>query len=152
MLFIYRRRQTNGKKLELLARKLKINENVYFLGYRNDVDRLIRIFDVAVLQTNSDVILEGISNSIIEAMAVELPVIATGGGGTEEIIKNNINGIIVKPKSPHETAIAIKEILKNRKKAKKMGVSAKLYVKKIFNIESYVREYEKIYKELLNKN
>ena len=139
------------KNLELLARQLNLTENVYFLGYRNDVDQLIRIFDVAVLQTNTDVIVEGLSNAIIEAMAVELPVIATEGGGTGEIIRNNINGIIVKPKSPHETAIAIKEILKNRKKAKKMGVNAKLYVKNFFNIENSVKEYEKIYKELSNK-
>jgi len=126
-----------------------LNENVYFLGYRNDVDEVIQIFNIAVLLTNSDIILEGISNAILEAMAVGIPVIASEGGGTNEIIKNNITGILVKPKRPEETAKAIIDLLGDKKKAKKISDSAKISVRQMFNLQKYVKNYEKIYRELI---
>ena len=135
--------------LEDIVTKMNLRKNVIFLGYRNDVDSLLNILDVAVLQTNTDVHLEGISNAVIEAMAVGIPVIASEGGGTDEIIKNRINGITVKPKSPIETADAIKTILNNEQKAKRLSENAKIFVKEKFNYKRYVEEYENIYKNLV---
>jgi len=137
------------EKLKSTVRRMGLNENVYFLGYRNDVDEVIQIFNIAVLLTNSDIILEGISNAILEAMAVGIPVIASEGGGTNEIIKNNITGILVKPKRPEETAKAIIDLLGDKKKAKKISDSAKISVRQMFNLQKYVKNYEKIYRELI---
>jgi glycosyltransferase involved in cell wall biosynthesis len=137
------------KTLSEKARQLGLKNNVIFLGYRNDVERLMQIIDIAVLLTNSDVILEGISNAIIEAMAMGIPVIASEGGGTNEIINNNVNGILVKPKKADETAKAIIGLLSDRKKAKGLSDNAKLFVHEKFNLQRYIRDYEKIYKELL---
>ena len=139
----------NRNLLEKMVRKLRLTNNVKILGYRNDVDRLINIFDVNVLLTNTDVILEGLSNSIIEAMFVGVPVVASSGGGTDEILENNVNGIVVKSKSPIETANAIISILTNDYKAKKIAIKAQNFAQDKFNIQRYVKEYEEIYKELL---
>lgn len=138
------------KKLESTVRHLGLKENVLFLGYRNDVDQLIQIFDIAVLQTNSDVILEGISNAILEAMTVGVPVVASKGGGSNEIVKNNVNGVLVKPKNPQETAKAIIGILRDKNRAKRLANNAKILVREKFNLQRYTEEYENIYRELVH--
>jgi glycosyltransferase involved in cell wall biosynthesis len=137
------------KKTEKHAMNLGLQKNVLFLGCRKDVDRVYPILDLAVLLTNSDAHLEGISNAIIEAMAVGIPVIASKGGGTDEIVGNNLNGILVEPKNPRETAEAIIELLTDRKKAKRLAMSAKTSVREMFGLKRYVDEYEHIYRELL---
>lgn len=137
------------EKLESKVRRLGLNENVYFLGYRNDIDQVIQILDIAVLQTNSDVHLEGLSNAILEAMTVGVPVVASEGGGTNEIIKNNITGVLVKSKRPEETAKAIIDLLGDKETAKKISDRAKIYVRQMFNLQRYVNNYEKIYRELI---
>lgn len=130
------------------ARLLGLKDNVFFLGYRCDIDRLYHIFDIFVLLTNSDVHLEGISNAIIEAMAVGVPVVASLGGGTNEIIKHNVNGLLVLPKSVQKTAEAVIELLKNKQKAKRLADAAKISFREVFSLQRYVKEYEDIYLEL----
>ncbi len=63
-----------------------IKDKIIFLGKRNDVESIVNLFDVGILLTNSKVHGEGISNSIIEYMALGKPVIATRGGGTNELV------------------------------------------------------------------
>jgi glycosyltransferase involved in cell wall biosynthesis len=139
------------EKLESKVRRLGLKENVLFLGYRNDVDQVIQILDIAVLLTNSDVILEGISNAIVEAMAVGVTVVASKGGGTNEIIKHDVNGILVSPKSVEKTAEAIIELLEDKTKAKRLATTAKIFVTEKFSLQRYVEEYENIYQDLNSK-
>ena len=64
---------------------------VDFLGYRNDIETLLKISDVAVASS----LREGLPVNIMEAMACGLPVIATDNRGHRELIKNNKNGWII---------------------------------------------------------
>jgi len=136
------------EKLESKTRRSGLKDNVIFLGYRNDVDRVIQILDIAVLLTNSDVHLEGISNAIIEAMAVGVPVVASEGGGTNEIIKHDVNGLLVPPKHVEKTTEAITELLEDKTKAKRLATAAKNFVTERFSLQRYVKEYANIYQEL----
>ncbi len=63
--------------------------NILFLGRQENVESIVNIFDIGVLVTNNNVAKEGISNSIMEYMALGKPVIASKGGGTEEIMVDN---------------------------------------------------------------
>ena len=134
-------------RLENLVHEMGLTQKVLFLGYRTDVDKIINILDVAVLQSN-DIILEGMSNSILEMMASGIPVVASSGGGTDELIENSVTGLLVKPKRPQETAHAINNLLCNKKEAGKIAKNAKTFVQKAFNIQRCLKEYEEIYKEV----
>ena len=141
------RRKTLSEK----AKQIGLQNNIIFSGNRSDVETLMQIFDIAVLLTNTDIHLEGISNTIIEAMAVGIPVVASKGGGTDEIIKQNVNGLLVPPKNVDKTAEAILELLNDNAKAKRLADAARSLVMKKFNLQRYVKEYEDIYKEVNSK-
>lgn len=69
--------------------------NVHFIGHRSDVEEILSVSDFSFLFTNSRRHAEGVSNSILESMAVGTPVVATKGGGTTEIVDSGYNGFIV---------------------------------------------------------
>ena len=138
----------NREYLVNKAIKQGLEKNIIFLGYRSDVDQIIRLPDVSVLLSNSDVHLEGISNAIMESMAVGVPVIASEGGGTDEIVINDINGILVPAKNSQKTADAIIELLRDKNKAEKLANKAKITARRMFNLKRYVDDYENIYREL----
>jgi len=137
------------KTLMEKAKQLGLENNVLFLGFRKDVDHIYDILDILVLLSNTDAHLEGISNAIIEAMAAGVPVVASEGGGTNEIVKNDANGVLIAPKNAQETAEAIVGLLGDKDKAQRLANTAKLFVREMFNLQRYVEEYESIYRELI---
>ena len=90
----------NGINLEKCRMKARGHEKIKFLGFQNDIESIVNVFNAGVLLTNQDVHGEGISNSIMEYMALGKPVIATDGGGTKELIVDGKTGFLVQPKSP----------------------------------------------------
>lgn len=86
----------SGPLLEIcreLARRLRVEERVDFLGYREDVMRLMPACDIAVASS----LREGLPVNIMEAMASGLPVIATDNRGHSELVRDGVNGYIVPP-------------------------------------------------------
>lgn len=124
--------------------KLKIGDKVYFLGVRNDISEIIRIFDIFVLSSLS----EGLSLSLLEAMAVGLPVVATDVGGNPEVIVDGITGLLVPPNDPESMAKAIIEILSNEKLSREMGLAGRKKIEEKFSLERMTLEYIDIYKSL----
>ena len=139
----------NRSKLENLARAYGIFENVIFTGYRSDIDRIYPMLSICVLLTNTN-ILDGIPNTLLEAMANGIPVVASAGGGTLELVKNGLNGILVPPKDPYRTAEAINKLLSNFDLLKRVAQNGKQHVQKFFRLERYVGEYERNYNEVLH--
>ena len=76
------------------------------------------------------------------------PVVATNGGGTPEIVKNNENGFLVPPKSPEKLAERIQYLLDHPDLALKMGKAGQIRVKKDFSIQRMEREYLELYQEI----
>jgi glycosyltransferase involved in cell wall biosynthesis len=141
----------DGERREFLEKKAKIlgiDKYVRFSGFRSDVDRLYNLMDVCVLLTNSQNHLEGIPNVLIEAMACNIPVVATVGGGTNEIVTHEKTGILVPPQDPLRTAKAIIDLLTDSDKAISMSLVACSWVHEMFNLERYTSDYENIYREL----
>lgn len=87
----------DGSELESIRSLVPVNlqDRILFTGRRNDVESIVNLFDVGVLTTSSKVHGEGVSNSIIEYMALSKPVIATRGGGTDEVVTYDENGYLI---------------------------------------------------------
>ena len=94
---------------------------------------------------------EGISNSIIEYMALGKPVIATDGGGTSEIIQDQVNGFICKPRTPNEIKNKILFLLENHALAEKIGLKNRQLIEEKFSIKSMAENTIKTYERLLNR-
>jgi glycosyltransferase involved in cell wall biosynthesis len=118
------------------------------LGRRPDVESLVNMMDVCVLSTFT----EGISNSILEYMALAKPVVATDGGGTGEIVKDGETGFLVDPEKPEELAEKIELLLNNKGLREKMGEAGQQRVKDIFSIDNMVEKYIFHYRKLLEKH
>ena len=128
--------------------KPEYKKKIKFLGKQKDVESIINIFDVGVLATNSEVHGEGISNVIMEYMALGKPVVVTDCGGNRELVEDGKTGFIVKPKDPLEMAEKINFLLENRKLAAEFGLRGKERLKKYFNLETMGNNFLKLYKSL----
>ena len=126
-----------------------IRENIIFTGQVDDVESIINIFNIGILCTNSDVHGEGISNSILEYMALAKPVIATEGGGTNEILLDENTGYLVPAKSPEILANKILHLLENPEKAKIIGQTGRKRIEEHFSLEIMTSEYFKLYNEFI---
>ncbi|MFZ1291948.1 MAG: glycosyltransferase family 4 protein [Melioribacteraceae bacterium] len=134
----------NKNEIENYAKELDIFYKIIFVGFQNEIGKYLRMFDLFVLSSKK----EGLGTSIIDAMSIGLPIIATNTGGIPELVKNNYNGILVKPKNSVALANAIIELIHNEELRKKIGTNAKVEVKN-YSIENNINQYIKLYKELL---
>lgn len=115
--------------------------NFRLLGKISGVESYINIMDICILSTFT----EGISNSILEYMAMGKPVIATRGGGTSEIVVDKETGFLVNPSDPGELAGKIEMLLDDPELRKRMGSSGMERVKREFSINKMVDKYIDLY-------
>src|SRR5207253_371925 len=88
-----------------------------FLGERKNIEQVVNTLDVGVLSTFT----EGISNSIMEYLALRKPVVATDGGGTAELVVDGETGFLVPPRDPDALAAKVEYLLDRRDIAIRMG-------------------------------
>ena len=119
-------------------------DGVIFLGNRSDVPEILRALDLFVLPSLN----EGISNTILEAMATGTPVVATRVGGNPEIVEDERTGILVKPGDSQSMAEAIVRYLQYPDLRTRHGEAARQTVINRFSIEAMVRSYEAVYRRL----
>lgn len=79
------------QELKRQAKRLEVDDAVIFTGFVQDITKLMNVIDVNVLSSDS----EALSISVVEAMTVKKPCIATDAGGPKEVIQNGVSGIIV---------------------------------------------------------
>ena len=136
------------QNLEQLARELGIESKVLFAGNQTEVSPYLSVFDVACLCSKEP---EGCSNSILEAMALGKPVVATNAGGNSELVDDGKTGLLVPIQNPKALANAILALLNNPEQAKEMGRQGKEKVTREFNLERMVQDYETLYEESFQK-
>ena len=122
-------------------------ENIRLLGTKSGIESYINAMDICILSTYT----EGISNSILEYMALGKPVIATRGGGTSEIIIDNETGFLISPSNPEELAGKIEILLNDVALRKKMGAAGKDRILTEFSIDKMVRNYIDLYNNLMHQ-
>lgn len=125
-------------------------KRIIFLGKRSDIESVVNIFDIGVLLTNTKVHGEGISNSIIEYMALKKPVIATRGGGTNEIVIDNQNGFVIEPGNSDQLNEKILLLMREPELANKLGEQGWKMVESKFKLEKMTNHFLKLYYDLVN--
>jgi len=131
----------------------QINEDerdlIQLVGRRDDIDELLQITDVSVLCTNPQV-KEGLSNTIMESLAWGVPVIATAGGGTPEILEDGKNGLLIHQQKPENVARMIEQIIDDAKLREHMSVLGKQVIQERFLLSAMVTQYNDIYQKCFN--
>jgi len=143
----------DGDNLDSCKNQVKpeFKNRIKFFGRQKDVESIINVFDIGVLATNDKIHGEGISNTIMEYMALEKPVIATDCGGNRELVKDGETGILVKTTNSIEMAQKILLLLENEEMTKNFGRNGREKLKSEFNLEKMGNEFENLYRELLGK-
>ena len=134
-----------GEKLhscKKYAEELNLN-NLKFLGQRNDIEKILKACDIGILISKVELHGEGISNSIIEYMAMSLPVIANDAGGTKEIVDNGINGFLVLTNIIEKITEKISFLLDNQTFRFQMANTARKTIEDKFNINRMLAEFLK---------
>jgi glycosyltransferase involved in cell wall biosynthesis len=127
------------------VKDLGILDKVHFTGWRSDAEYLASAFDIYVCPS----IIEGMSNSLLEAMARSLPVVATAVGGNVENVVEGKTGFLVPPNDPESMADAILRLLTNRAMAAEMGLAGKERLEKVYSARLMVHQMESLYRHLL---
>ena len=113
---------TDGENIKKQAAATGRGDKLHCLGFRRDVIELISSCDATVLPTLKR---EGLSRSIIESMALEIPVIASDTGGNAELVKDAETGYVVPPGDPQALATAIAAMANDRDATVDMGKKSK---------------------------
>ncbi len=133
--------------LQEQAQALGIAQRVHVLGRRDDVPALLSQLDIFVLTSRS----EGMSNTILEAMATGLPVVATAVGGTPEMVLDGETGRLVPPDDPEALERALTPLLIDAAPRRRMGQQARRRVESRFSLPAMVQAYETLYEQLLTR-
>jgi glycosyltransferase involved in cell wall biosynthesis len=131
--------------LELQARELRLQGKVHFLGQRSDVTEVLGAADIFVLASQD----EGNPLSLMEAMAVGLPVVATAVGGVPELIEDHRSGLLVKPDDSDGTANAMLRLLQDTEMRRTMAASAVQRAIQTFSVSGMARRYTEFYERIL---
>jgi glycosyltransferase involved in cell wall biosynthesis len=132
--------------IDLRAEALKINQNgtVKFLGWRNDIDEIMQIFDIFTLPSLN----EGMGRVLVEAMAAGKPIVASNVGGIPDLVKPGENGLLVPPGDEKALADSIKRLIKNPEEAKLMGRNGRRRCRQ-FSLTSMVAKIDGLYADLV---
>ena len=128
-------------RLHSLAEEFNISKNTVFLGARTDISELIKTFDVFALPSLS----EGMSITLIEAMAAGVPVVASSVGGNPEVVQDGLTGYLVPCTSEQELTLRLIECLENGELRTRMGTAAHERARNFFTIEKMVDAYTTLY-------
>lgn len=126
---------------------LGLKHNIILPGASEDIAEILNCSDVFVLPSVN----EGFGIVLVEAMAMKKPLIATNVGGIPEIVIDGKTGILVPPESPEALSASIIKLHNNPDMRIEMGRAGYYRAKELFDIETTVHEFEKLYTELVKK-
>lgn len=136
------------KDLESLKDTLPCRDHILFLGERNDVDNVLKTFDLFVLPSRN----EGISNTILEAMATGIPVIATAVGGNPELVQDGHTGLLIPPSDCDALTNALNFYIAQRPDMITLyGYNGREKTIRDFSLNRMVKKYEGLYIKLARK-
>ncbi len=134
--------------LHELAAREGVSERVSWLGEREDVPALVRALDVLLLPSWE----EPFGRAVLEAMALEVPVIATDVGGPRELVRDGREGLLLPPREPARWARAIARLAEGPEPAAGMGRAGRERVQQEFTTERHARATLDAYERALEKS
>lgn len=135
------------QEIRRLAKDLGVADGVAFCGPQNGIEEFMQMFDI---YANSS-LYEGMSNTLLEAMACGAAVVATNVGGTPFVMRHGYNGLLVPSKSPEVMADAISQLIVSPELRNKLAENGRKHVENNHRFESFVASHERIYQEELRK-
>ncbi len=133
--------------LASLVGGLGMGDRFSFLGFRPDVARLLSGADLLVMPSRN----EGLGMSILEAMALGLPVVASRVGGIPEAVTDGVTGILVSPEDPDALASACVCLMKDTDRAREMGRAGRRSVEARFTVGQFVEKTARLYLDLMGE-
>jgi N-acetyl-alpha-D-glucosaminyl L-malate synthase BshA len=133
---------------EYLVRKKKLQKDVLFLGKQDQVYEKLAVADLFLMPSQ----LESFGLAALEAMACEVPVIATKVGGVPEVVEHGIDGFLVEPGDVKEAARYAIEVLSRADRGREMGQIARINAKKKFCANDVIPAYEAYYRRVLEQS
>lgn len=138
----------DGALFQQVAERLEekgLSDRVWLPGHSNDIAGLLTNCDIFVLPSRA----EGISNTILEAMATGLPVVATRVGGNAELLEEGENAMLVPAADSQALATAIWNYVQSSELRHKHGRKSRLIAESRFSIDKMVSDYSRVYRGLL---
>lgn len=130
--------------LEGRIRAQGLADRVHLPGYVSQPDRVLEEADLVVLPSHT----EGLPNAALEAMVMQVPLLATRVGGTPEVVTDGRTGRLVSPRNPGALAAGIADFLSNPAPWRDMAAEARAMVERQFNFETRTRNLEAIYADV----
>lgn len=128
------------------ARELGVYDSCSFLGFRRDVPAIMNACDVFVLSS----IFEGLPYSLLEAMALGLPVVATDVVGNRDVVVDGRTGVLVPPQRPAELAAGVVGLLRDPARRRELARAGSELVRARYGLARMVSDIEALYRSLVN--
>ena len=135
------------KELKSLVQEYDLNKSVLFTGFQMDVSQIMAVFDVAVLPSS----FEGMGRVLVEAMAMEKPVIASRVGGILDLVEHGSQGLLVEPGKTEPLQAALVKLLTDPVLARQMGKAGRQKALAQFSSQTMVQSIQKVYLDLLKQ-
>jgi glycosyltransferase involved in cell wall biosynthesis len=133
-----------GKTLREQAQQLGLQDNIVFLGTRNDVAGILAASDIGVLPSHE----EGFPNAILEGMAAGLPMVATRVGGNAEAVRDGETGFLVAGRDSKGLAAAIVKLANDAPLRARLAAAGRERVAQNFDLPRFVQSHKKLYEAL----
>jgi glycosyltransferase involved in cell wall biosynthesis len=130
--------------LESRGASLGLGDGIVFTGVRADVAPLLAMLDVVVVPSHT----EGMSNALLEAMAMGRAVIATAVDGNLDVVSDGVTGLLVPPRDPAALAAALVRLVDDPERARQMGRAARARIEEAFTLQAMVASHEELYRGL----
>ncbi len=134
--------------MQALAQSLNIADSVLWLGFVQDIPRMLAGLDIFVQPSVN----EGLSLSLLEALAAEKAVIATDVGGTAEVLDHNRNGLLIPAGSPKALSAALAQMASQPDQASDFARNGRAYVERHFNLQQMITSYDRLYHAAISPN
>ncbi|MDH3347778.1 MAG: glycosyltransferase family 4 protein [Desulfobulbaceae bacterium] len=121
--------------------------NIHFMGETTRPEKFLALADIFAFPSR----LEGFPNALMEAMASGLPTVATSIGGVTDLIKDNINGLLIPPDDHKQLAQKIISLLNDSNTAHSFGAQARQLMLKKYSFKSICADYFSLYERIINK-
>jgi glycosyltransferase involved in cell wall biosynthesis len=134
-------------ELERRAQAMGLGGKVLFIGFRHDITDIINSLDLFLMSSYH----EGIPMVLLEAMALQKPIVSTAVGGIDEVIASEESGLLVDSGDVRALATACLTVLQNTDMKTRMGVAAKKRIEDEFSVDVQKRRLVAVYRELMSR-
>ena len=131
--------------LKRLVADAGLEDRVSWLGERDDVPELVRALDVLLLPSEE----EPFGRALLEAMALEVPVVATSVGGPPELVRDGIEGHLAPPGEPEAWAQAVRRVVAGPEQGRAMGRAGRVRIAEGFDVEHHVESVLALYRRAI---